>query len=199
MPGMYGGEESGEDIGAEDLADALGIDVGAVRHAVMNASARKAQATRGYYPGQPQPRIMLPKPPASTSASAGQQGVATKRVPLGLGSNTFTFGGSTVHTFEVEPQRDYQAERLVIDSETNASATGAIVTSIKVGDIEQMPSGEGMPITAFAHDAVDAYLDLSVCKGGTKLSVEVQLTGTALASGETFNVDCGFFGRVVGQ
>lgn len=145
-------------------------------------------------------RLKLLKPAASTSRSAGAQKIALKRTALGMGVKQFVSSGSTVVTFEVEPQRDFQPERLIIDeSHTSTVTAKALVTSIKLGDIEQLPTGDGMPVEAFARDAVGAGIELSTCKAGTKCKVEITLNGTALASGETMTLTAGFYGEVVGQ
>lgn len=180
-----------DEIGDDDIDAALsGYDE-------IGATARGSR--------RPPNRKMLPRPPASTMRSAGAQRIALKRVPLGLGSFTFVFGGPTSHTFEVEPQRDYQSERLVLETfrafvgpALAFPSEGVLVTSIKVGDIEQLPSSDGMPSGAFKPEAVGAELELSTCKAGTKLKVELTLSD-ALESGESITTDAGFYGAVVGQ
>lgn len=181
-----------DEIGDDDIDAALsGYDE-------IGAAPRRQGPTRPT-------RKLLARPPASTMRSAGAQRIALKRVPLGLGSFTFVFGGATAHTFEVEPQRDYQAERLILEvfrafvapAAANPSE-GVLVTSIKVGDIEQLPSSDGMPSGAFKPEAVGAEVELSTCKAGTKLKVELTLSD-ALESGESITCDAGFYGAVVGQ
>lgn len=145
-------------------------------------------------------RKKLLGPAAATMRSAGMQRLARKRVPLGLGSHTFAFAGATAHTFEVEPQRDFQGERLILDVTRSSSTVseGVRVTSINIGDVEQMPAGEGFPASGFRPDATYAQVDFSTCKGGTKVRVTIELSD-ALESGETITVEAGIFGATVGQ
>jgi len=145
-------------------------------------------------------RKRLPGPPASSQRGPGSQRLARKRTPLGLGSFTFDDSTGTDHEFEVEPQRDYQGERLIVSVvKTNALATSVVVKSILVGDISQMASRQAMPAEAFQPDAVGSELDLSLCKGGTKFIVEIQLTGAVLGSTDEIQVNVGLYGAVVGQ
>jgi len=181
-----------DDVGYDEIGD---DDIDNMLSGYDEIGARSRGARRG----SPN-RKRLAAPPASTTRSAGAQRIALKRVPLGLGSFTYVFGGATVHTFEVEPQRDYQAERLVMEVFRSGPTVteGVLVTSIKVGDIEQLPSSDGMPSGAFKPEAVGAELELSTCKAGTKLKLEVSLSD-ALESTETITIDAGFYGAVVGQ
>lgn len=186
------GYEDDDIIGDESGYDEIGYDEIGRR---IVRSKRPVPAR----PGTPG-RLKLSAPAASTLRSAGAQKMALKRVPIGLGGHTFAFGGATSFTFEVEPQRDYQAERMVLDVTRSSSTVseGVRVTSIDIGDIEQLPSGEGVPAACFRPDTTYSALDLSTCKAGTKLRVTVELSD-ALESTESISVECGFFGKVVGQ
>jgi hypothetical protein len=165
----------------------------------MGARVVRSRRTGRISTRAPTTRTKLASPPAASTAPAGAGNVYLKRVPLGLGSFRFTAATATTNRFIVEPQRDFQPERIIIETTKGGGATANVrVTSIKVGDSEQMPAGLGMPSPAFRADAVDAYLDLTLCKGGIELMVECALSA-ALAGVETIDVDVGIYGRVVGQ
>lgn len=82
---------------------------------------------------------------AAPAAARQQQGTprmarssrdVAKRAPLGFGTFSLTTGTSVTLTARV--QRSFAADRLLVV----ASATGILITSIKVGDEEQLLGGQ---------------------------------------------------------
>jgi len=169
-------------LGEDDFA---GLDMEGEDDAVLGAIARRARG-RGV-PRQPGVRMQA-------------QQVTGKKVPLGLPSVLFTATSGTSISVEVEPQRAYQAERLIFAIlRTGASATGLVrVQSLKIGDIEQLPSGNAVTSELFRADGVDLELDLSMCKAGTKITVVFTISAAPTAA-DTVLVDAAFKGRVIGQ
>lgn len=143
----------------------------------------------------------LRRPPIGTRSQLRSQPIAAKRVPLGLGTALWD-STSTSNDFEleVEPQRDFQGERLVL-TQTNADPTApGIVTvkSIKIGDVEQLPSSKGVPIEMFSATAVGAAVDFTMCARGCKLTVTLTIAAIP-AAGDDVTVTAGLYGMVAGQ
>ena len=170
-------------LGEDDLA---GIDLeGDSDDAVLGAIMRRK--LRGNVAPRPQVRQPGVRPTG-------------KKVPLGIPSVTFGAATGTSITVEVEPQRAYQANRLVLAIlRTGASATGLVrVRSIKIGDVEQLPSSNPVSAEMFRADGVDLDLDLTECPAGVKITITVD-TSAAPAGADTILVDPALKGRVIGQ
>lgn len=132
---------------------------------------------------------------------AGTTRVGLKRVPIGLGRFIFTAATPTTNIFFVEPQRNYQGERLVIAQfRVGATAAGisALVTSLKVGDIEQLPASGGVPVELFDFQATQAQMDLSTTKAATRLEVTCAISA-APGGADTYALAVGFYGEAMGQ
>lgn len=144
-------------------------------------------------------RRRLARPPAASTRPAGFQRMALKRTGMGLPKATFANNdpAGTAKSVEIEPQRDFQPERLIATVVTvPASKLG--VASIKIGDVEQLPGGNPIPLVMFEEDVVGGGLDLSLCKAGTKLTVKYEVL-TTLGAAEGGDVISGFYGQVAGQ
>lgn len=172
-------------LGEDDFA---GLDLeGDADDAVLGAIMRqRIKQQRG-----------VPRRPAIRQQATPMTG---KRVPLGMPSLTFAAASGTSIAVEVEPQRGYQAERLIVALlRTGATATGLVrVSSIKIGDVEQLPSGNPVTTELFRADGVDLELDLTMCPAGVKMRVEFQISA-APGAADTVLVDPAFKGRVIGQ
>lgn len=151
--------------------------------------AKRAKANGG--------RPRLAPPPVIRTGPAGQ---AMKRIPLGVGTVTFGAATGTSLTAEVEPQRGYTPQRLVLAvTRTGASATGSVkVTSIKHGDVEQLPASNGCPAAMFQADTTDAELDLTPVTPGMKVIITVSISA-APAGADTVVCDLGYYGQAIGQ
>lgn len=167
-------------------------ELGAFYSAALK-SARQKQAMRRPAQGQ-RPRLAAP-PVINTQAG----GLAMKRIPLGIGTVTFALATSLSLSAEVEPQRGYTPQRLVISvARTGTTSTGAIkVTSIKHGDVEQLPASNGCPSAMFAADTTDAELDLTPVTPGMKITVTVSCS-TAVTGTDSIVVDMGYYGQAIG-
>lgn len=180
-----------EEIGLDDEDKAeIGALPPAFRSMVARTVTRAKMKGAGRVPG-----------PRGGTIGAPTGGIARKRVPLGMGSHQFANAAATTRTFEVEPQRDFQGERLVISEAKVGASTAAIlgtVTSVKIGDVEQLPGGLGVPVEMFFRDAVGAMLDLSNCRGGRKLAIIIAITA-APGAGDTITYTMGMYGAVVGE
>jgi len=161
----------------------------------------RVRAKQGRSPVNPR-RVAasLPRLQAPPVINTGPAGLSMKTIPLGLGTVTFTAASGTSLSAEVEPQRGYTPKRLVAAlTRTGASATGSVkLTSLKIGDIEQLPSSNGCPASMFDAQATDAHLDLSPATPGMKV-VATWSISAAPAGADTVVLDAGFYGKAVGQ
>jgi len=198
MEGDYVGEDEVE-LGAEEEAEIGALPSALqplVRKQLRQAKARTARKVRR--------KITAPGPRATGGGTTNKTSV--KRVPFGLqtpaGANfiQFTASSGTTLFFEVEPQRDFQAERLLItQSRSGTTATGlSVVTSIKVGDVEQLPSSGGVPVEMFSADATESAIDLSNCRGGIKLRITIVISAAPTMT-DTVTITAGFYGKVVAE
>ncbi len=162
-------------------------EAGAALNLVNRLRARKGKS----------PMRRLPSPPAVLT---GPRGLALKRLPLGIGTVTFGAATGTSLTVEVEPQRGYTPKRLVAAvSRTGASATGLVrLTSLMIGDVQQLPASNGVPIEMFDTQATDAELDLTPVIPGQKVTLTLTISA-APAGADTVVVNLGFYGAAIGQ
>lgn len=170
---------SGEEFDSEEAGAALDL--------VNRIRARKGK----------RPMRRLAAPPA---IATGPRGIALKTLPLGIGTVSFGAATGTSLSVEVEPQRGYTPKRLVAAiSRTGASATGLVkLTSLMIGDVQQLPASNGVPIEMFDTQATDAELDLTPCTPGQKVSLTLTISA-APAGADTVVVNLGFYGKAVGQ
>lgn len=168
-------------------------ELGAFYSAALK-SARQKQAMRR--PAQQGQRPRLAAPPVINTQAGG---LAMKRIPLGIGTVTFALNTGVSLSAEVEPQRGYTPQRLVLSvTRTGTTSTGAIkVTSIKHGDVEQLPASNGCPSAMFAADTTDAELDLTPVTPGMKITVTVSCSA-AVTGTDSIVVDMGYYGQAIG-
>lgn len=171
-----------------------GEELGAISNLLSKVRARAAQRKSGV------PSRMLPRLQAPPVINTGPSGLSMKTLPLGIGTVTFTAASGTSLSVEVEPQRGYTPKRLVAElTRTGATATGSVkLTSLKVGDIEQLPASNGCPASMFQANATESELDLSPATPGMKI-VATWAISVAPGAADTVTVDCGFYGKAVGQ
>lgn len=177
-----GGEEfSSEELGA--FADIV-------------RQARAKNAGRGPRRVGQLPRLA----PMGVPVAGASPRVGMKRIPLGVGTVTFALNTGVSLSAEVEPQRGYTPQRLIASvTRTGTTSTGAIkVTSIKHGDVEQLPASNGCPIAMFDAQATDAELDLTPVTPGMKVTITVSCS-TAVTGTDSIVVDIGYYGKAVGQ
>ena len=120
---------------------------------------------------------------------------------LGLGEARFIAGGPTSITLEVEPQRAFRGERLVIARRESGGVTVASSTrvqSIFIGDKPQSPSiQQPAPTEMFSPDATESGVDFDKAVPGVKILVTLTLTGVALAGAEFVSLNCGMYGDML--
>lgn len=164
---------------------------------IWSEALMKARQAKGRLPARPQGRPRLAPPPVIATQPAR---ASMKRVPLGIGTVTFALNTGTTLTAEVEPQRGYTPQRLVVSiTRTGTTSTGSIkVTSIKHGDVEQLPASNGCPAAMFAADTTDAELDLTPVIPGMKVTVTVTCSA-AVTGTDSIVVDLGYYGQAIGS
>jgi hypothetical protein len=164
--------------------------VGALVNQLQRFGARGRQAAQNVVTS---PRFTA----AGIKAQVGGGGESKLRAPLGIGFHTFTALGT--FKFIVEPQEGFRGERLIVDVEKDGGAgVATLVNSIIVGSLPQTPSTEfGIPAVMFRADATDANMSWQICPAGTKIIIEVELVGAAIAEGDSVTVSLGVYGEWV--
>lgn len=155
--------------------------------------------------GRPQPKRIaaqsLPvlSPPAVPYAGASPV-LAMKKIPLGINSVLFNATSGTTLTAEVEPQCGYTPKRLiVIVTRTGTTAVGSVrITSLKHGNVEQLPASNGCPAGMFDPQATDAELDLTGLTPGMKVLATVTITAAPTGT-DTVLAELAYYGKAVGQ
>lgn len=142
----------------------------------------------------------LRKLPRTPNVATGPSGLFSKRLPLGGGRASFTATSGTSLSIEVEPQRGYTPRRLVIAvARTGTTATGLILlTSMTVGDVQQLPASNGCPVEMFSADVTDGELDLTPCVPGQKITLTFTISAAPTTT-DTVVLSAGFYGAAVGQ
>jgi hypothetical protein len=77
---------------------------------------------------------------------------ADRRYPMGMGSVVVPTGGTASLT--AAPTLPFRVDRLMLE----ASAVGALVTSIVAGNVLQTLGGGGIPVEAFKQDSIGAAM-----------------------------------------
>lgn len=177
-------DTEGDDwTGDDDILGALRRGV-APRNAGRNQPPARRPPTRA-----PLPQAGKPRPTANINPAA-------LRVPMGIGSHTWAATHGEEITFEVEPQRDFTPDRMVVDFITN-DVVLLNITSIKVGDMPQNPNDEvPMPAALFAKETTDAHVQFDTVKASRKLLVRAEPTA-ALAAMTSATASLGMFGWMV--
>ena len=134
----------------------------------------------------------------------GAPAISEMMLPLGLGSTTFTFGGSTSATLTAIPQLAYRGERIILSGfatiagNTTDAAALFEVTDIKVGQRSQLVSPQSIPAVAFTPTAFGVRLALDPAVPGIVISVAVRYIGPALGDGDTATLTGTILGRAAG-
>lgn len=123
---------------------------------------------------------------AAPSGNAGQRGnlmarsqrTTVKRAPLGFGTFSLAAGASAVLTARV--QRPFQADRLLV----TASQLGVVITSIRIGDEEQLLGGS-VPAELYGSSAMaDSKADdFSPSPGGIDFTITITNTAASTTTG----------------
>lgn len=180
MAGDYVGDAVDDMIarvsgGDEELGYELGYEMGAMDDAEIGRKVKKHLAKKGHLKAMGSPVMMR-----STRE-------IWKRAPLGLG--TYSLAAAAVTTLTGTVQRPFQPDRLLITS----SALGIVVTSIKVGDDEQVLNGN-VPAELYGTNAINDSLPDNFSPGATAITFSVSLSNTTAAT--TITGAVGFKGAV---
>lgn len=118
--------------------------------------------------------------------------------PLGLGLVTFDSTTGVNLQLEVQPQRPFRGERLVLDIRrigASAAAPTVTIVDLRVGDTPQRIGGGALPAEVFAPDAFGVRLSLDASVPGVLVTVGFKLVGPALAPGDSIIVSGAIIGR----
>jgi hypothetical protein len=102
-----------------------------------------------------------------------------KRAPLGFGNYSLAAAASVSLT--ARPQRAFQADRLLVTS----SQLGVLITSIKVGDEEQILNSSGVPAELYGTSAMADSRpdDFTASPGGIDFTVTLNNTAASTSTG----------------
>lgn len=118
--------------------------------------------------------------------------------PLGLGVLTFDSTTGVNLQLQVQPQRPFRGERLVLDVRrigASAAAPSVVISDLRVGDVPQRIGGGFLPADIFRPDAFGVRLSLDASVPGVLITVAFQLLGPALAVGDSIIIAGGIIGR----
>lgn len=161
----------GDDAGNDD-------DVGqAIMRAVRAQKARKA--------GKPR----LKAPDAKPDRTRGYVGFE----PLAV----WTGADAAEKLIEVEPQRDFRPERVILtEKRTAGAAVSQVRASISVGVDPQSPSNNFAVIEGFSNDATFSGVDFKIVRTGQKFSIRLSIS-VAPGAGESVTVSGMAFGDML--
>jgi hypothetical protein len=182
--GQVGTEYTGDDD--EETGDDDEI-LGAIRR-----DQRAKQGARRPAPGAARPvgAAGKPRPQANINPTA-------LRVPMGVGTHFWAATEVDEVLFEVEPQRDFTPDRMVVDVAKDVLDAAILVniTSIKVGDMPQNPNDSvPLPAIMFASNATDAHVQFDTVKASRKLLVKAAPTDVVTAG---VTIQIGMYGWMV--
>ncbi len=158
-----------DDIGDDEMGYDVGYDVGAApRRGRRRPGKRHQLAAMG------------------SPVLARSEREMWKRAPLGLGN--YSLATTVSGTFTGTIQRPFQPDRLLVTS----SQLGILITSIKVGDEEQVLNGS-VPAELYGVNALTDSLPDNFTAGATAITFSVSLSNSA---GTTTTGAIGFKGAV---
>lgn len=199
-----------DDYVGDDDDDEVG-DVGAYLGARGRGRPAPRRGRRGGRPGmgiRPGAGGMVRQPVGRKAAaaineldkSAGSPDALIE--PLGFTPVIFVAGGATSLQARATPQRKFKGGRLFCDpARTGASAAGQLilVSSIKYGGRETLPSSDPVLSGSFAPTAFNAGLQFPVSGQGTIITVTYEIVGAALAGADTIAIGTQLNGLTVGN
>lgn len=132
-------------------------------------------------------------------AIPGVPKAGARNFPLGFGSILFEFGGVTQFNLVANPQRPFKGARLVIDVRRSAGAIAELVTvtSLNIGQNNQLVSSAALPAEAFRPDGFDTVLSLDPATPGIDITLGIAVSA-APANGETIAVSAMIIGDTIG-
>lgn len=122
-----------------------------------------------------------------------------RNFPLGFGSFTFVNAGVTSAVLTANPQRPFKGARLVIDVKRSAGATAELVTvtSLNIGQNNQLVSSSPLPAEAFLPSSFQTMLSLDPATPGIDITLGLAISA-APGVGETVAVSAMLIGDTIG-
>jgi len=132
-------------------------------------------------------------------AIPGVPKAGARNFPLGFGSFTFVNGGVTSANLVANPQRPFKGARLVIDVRRSALALAELVTvtSLNIGQNNQLVSSAALPAEAFRPDGFDTVLSLDPATPGIDITLGIAISA-APAVGESVAISAMIIGDTIG-
>ena len=132
-------------------------------------------------------------------AIPGVPTAGARNFPLGFGTATFINGGQTQFNLVANPQRPFKGARLVIDVRRSAAALAELVTvtSLNIGQNNQLVSSAALPAEAFRPDGFDTVLSLDPATPGIAITLGIAISA-APGVGETVAVSAMIIGDTIG-
>lgn len=132
-------------------------------------------------------------------AIPGAPAPGARNFPLGFGSFTFVNAGVTSAVLTANPQRPFKGARLVIQQRRSVAALAELVTvtSLNIGQNNQLVSAAALPAEAFAANSFDTVLSLDPATPGIAISLGLAISA-APAVGETVTVSALLIGDTIG-
>lgn len=132
-------------------------------------------------------------------AIPGVPKAGARNFPLGFGTATFVNGGPTAFDLVANPQRPFKGARLVIDVRRSAAALAELVTvtSLNIGQNNQLVSSAALPAEAFRPDGFDTVLSLDPATPGIAITLGIAISA-APAAGETVAISAMIIGDTIG-
>jgi hypothetical protein len=137
-------------------------------------------------------RALVPKTP-------GVPTPGPRNWPLGFGLFTFVNAGVTTNLFTAAPQRPFKGVRLVVVVSRSAGATAELVsiTSLNVGQTNQLVGALALPAEAFGPGAFQVDLALDPATPGIDITIGVSISA-APGVAETVSVNPVIIGLAIG-
>ncbi len=132
-------------------------------------------------------------------AIPGVPAAGARNFPLGFGSAIFVNAGVTQFNLVANPQRPFKGARLVIDVRRSAGALAELVTvtSLNIGQNNQLVSSAALPAEAFRPDGFDTVLSLDPATPGIDITLGLAISA-APGVGETVAVSAMIIGDTIG-
>jgi len=129
----------------------------------------------------------------------GVPAVGARNFPLGFGAVTFVNAGLTQFNLVANPQRPFKGARLVIDVRRSAGALAELVTvtTLNIGQNNQLVSSAALPAEAFRPDGFDTVLSLDPATPGIDITLGIAISA-APGVGETVAVSAMLIGNTIG-
>jgi len=135
---------------------------------------------------------LIPRVPGTPTPGA-------RNFPVGFGTFAFVNGGATAVNLIANPQRPIKGARLVVQvNRTGATATGLVtITTLLVGQNNQLVSAQALPAEAFAPGAFQTTLSLDPATPGIDITLGLSISA-APGAGDQVDVSAMLIGDAIG-